>query len=304
MGVTGSGGSDSDAKWSVIVHGGAGDVPESGRQGQAEGCAAAARAAGEVLAQGGSALDAAQRAVVVLEDDPRFNAGTGACLTDEGTLELDAALMEGGELRGGAVCALPPFRNPIAIARALLDEGRHILLAGEGAARFAENNGFTRAAAESMITDAVRARFAKGASKPEGYAGSTVGAVARDAQGRVAAATSTGGMFFKRVGRVGDTPLLGAGTYADDGAGAGSATGIGEAIIRICMTKTAIDWLRQGMGAEEAARASALLLEERGRGRGGIILVDRRGRFGWARSTATMSWAAWTDAMPAPLMGH
>jgi len=304
MGVTGSGGASGDAKWCVVVHGGAGDVPESRRVGHAEGCALAARAAAEVLSKGGGALDAAQAAVVVLEDDPRFNAGTGACLTDEGTLELDAALMDGRELQSGAVCALPPFRNPIAVARAVLDDARHVLLAGEGAARFAEKKGFTRAAPESMITEAVRERFAKGANVPEGYAGNTVGVAVRDARGGLAAATSTGGTFFKRVGRVGDTPLIGAGTYADDTAGAASATGIGEAIIRVCMTKTVIEWLRQGMGAEEAARASALLLEERGRGRGGIVLCDRRGRFGWARTTVTMSWAAMTDAMSAPLMGH
>ena len=292
--VTGSGGANEGNEWSIAVHGGAGDVPAERRVGHAEGCAAAARAGAEVLAKGGSALDAAQRAVEVLEDDPRFNAGTGACLTETGLLELDASLMNGVDLAAGAVCALPPFLHPIAIARAVLEDGRHVLYASEGAAKFATEHGFERQPPEKMITDAVRERFEKGRAekKAQGYAGNTVGAVARDAKGHVAAATSTGGTFFKREGRVGDTPVIGAGTYADDGAGAVSATGIGEAIMRVCLAKTTCEWLRQGMSAEEAARAAVALLEERGRGPGGLVLVDSRGRWGYARTTVTMSWAA------------
>jgi beta-aspartyl-peptidase (threonine type) len=236
-----------------------------------------------------------QRAVELLEDDPRVNSATGGSLTSAGTLELDASIMRGEDLAAGAVCSLPPFAHPIAIARAVLEDGRHVLYAADGAARFAIEKGFERVAAEKMITDAVRERWERGAHKgqaAQGYAGNTVGAVARDARGHVAAATSTGGTFFKREGRVGDTPIVGAGTYADDSAGAASATGIGEAIIRVCLTKTTCEWLRQGMSPEDAARAAVLLLEERGRGHGGLVLVDARGRYGFARTTASMSWAA------------
>ncbi len=299
--VTGSGGAEAQSDWCVAVHGGAGDIAEEKRASHAEGCAAAARAAGEVLAKGGSALDAAQRAVEVLEDDPRFNAGTGACLTEDGKLELDASIMNGVDLAAGAVCALPPFLHPIAIARAVLEDGRHLLYASEGAARFAVERGFTRQAPDAMITEGVRERFRQGRAekKAQGYAGNTVGAVARDSHGHIAAATSTGGMFFKREGRVGDTPVIGAGTYADDAAGAVSATGVGEAIMRVCLAKTTIEWLRQGMAPELAARAAVALLEERGRGPGGLVLVDMRGRWGFARTTPTMSWAAMTSTAAA-----
>ncbi len=301
--VTGSGGSTEGADFCIAVHGGAGDVHKDKRAAHADGCAIAARAGAEILRAGGSALDAVQRAVETLEDDPRFNAGTGACLTENGNLELDASIMNGADLAAGAVCALPPFLHPIAIARAVLDDGRHVLYASEGAARFAEEHGFKRELPDAMITGTVRERFARGASAPEGYAGSTVGAVARDKHGHVAAATSTGGTFFKRDGRVGDTPIVGAGTYADDEAGAASATGMGEAIIRVCLAKSVIDWLKQGLGAEDSARAAALLMEERGRGRGGLVLVDARGRFGFARTTPTMSWAAVTSKDAEPRSG-
>lgn len=286
----------------VLVHGGAGDVPEAARPGQAEGCRRAAEAAAKLLRDGASALTAAEAAVVVLEDDPRFNAGTGACLTEEGSMELDASIMEGTSLRGGAVCALPPFRNPISIARAALEDGRHVLYAAEGAARFAIEHGFARAPGDSMITDAVRERFALLKAKQAGavgFAGGTVGAIVRDAKGAFAAATSTGGMFMKRAGRVGDSPILGAGNYADDDAGACSNTGHGESMMRLCLAKTAIDWMRQGVPAEDAARRAIALIGERTGGSGGTILIDRSGRLGWARNTATMSWAAcasdWAD---------
>jgi beta-aspartyl-peptidase (threonine type) len=303
--VTASDGSDQGADFCIVVHGGAGDVPADRRAGHAEGCAAAARAGAAVLAAGGSALDAVQRAVEVLEDDPRFNAGTGACLTEDGAVELDAAVMRGEDLAGGAVCAMPPFKNPIAVARAVLEDGRHLLYACEGAARFATEHGFVRVAPESLITETVRERFARGrGGKAVSYAGGTVGAAARDRNGHVAAATSTGGMFFKREGRVGDTPVLGAGTYADDGAGAASATGVGEAIMRVCLTKTVIESLRAGAAPKDAAAAAAALLEDRGRGSGGLVLVDARGRWAFARTTATMSWAAMSSALVDPLSGH
>jgi beta-aspartyl-peptidase (threonine type) len=164
-----------------------------------------------------------------------------------------------------------------------------------------------RTTIEAMTTPAARARWeamrAKGTSDAEGWAGGTVGAVVRDARGAVAAATSTGGRIMKRAGRVGDSAVLGAGTYADDAAGACSNTGDGEAVMRVCLAKTAVDWMRGGMHPEEAARASARLLLDRAHGSGGIILVDRHGRLGLARTTRTMTWAAAAEPLADVLDG-
>jgi beta-aspartyl-peptidase (threonine type) len=303
--VTGSWGASAGG-WSVLVHGGAGDLPGDAVELHVNGCRAAARAAGQVLRDGGTALDAVERAVVALEDDPSFNAGTGACLNELGLIELDASLMEGTGLRAGAVCAMPPFPNPIAVARAVLDDGRHVLYAGEGAARFALARGFARSTSEAMTTRGARVRWeaarsprtenpeppgGEGDGRNEG-GGGTVGAVARDLRGTVAAATSTGGRVDKRVGRVGDSPVPGAGMYADDDAGACSATGNGEAILRVCLARGAVDGMRGRVHPEDTARALVRAFGLRVGGRGGIILVDRFGRLGLARNTETMVWAA------------
>ncbi len=297
--VTASWSVPSDGAWSVLVHGGAGDVPVDARPLHAAGCKRAAEIAADVLRRGGSALDAVEHAVRTLEDDPRFNAGTGACLNEEGNVELDASIMDGATLGFGGVCALPPFTNPIAIARAVLNDGEHVLYAGEGAARFALAHGFARAEAQAMITEAARARWeAAGKARPN-WAGGTVGAVARDAGGHVAAATSTGGRVRKRVGRVGDSPIPGAGTYADDRAGACSTTGDGEAMLRLCTAKGTVDAARGGASLEGAVCAALVDLARIG-GSGGLLLVGPDGALAWARSTATMSWAAasagWAEA--------
>ncbi len=276
----------------VLVHGGAGHVPEERRPLHAEGCRRAARAAAEVLSAGGSALVAVERAVRALEDDPLFNAGTGACLDAEGHVELDASIMEGTTLRAGAVCALAGFADPIAIARAALEDGRHVLYAAHGARLFALSRGFVEVPEAALITPAARAAFAAvqgGAST--GWAGGTVGAVARDAAGHTAAATSTGGMINKRVGRVGDSPLIGAGTYADDTAGAVSTTGHGEGMIRLGVARLATFAMGNGSPAEEAVHRAIEALGARVGATGGAIAVDREGRWGWSRSTVTMSWA-------------
>lgn len=280
----------------LVVHGGAGTVPERLRAEHEEGCRAAARVGGAVLCEGGSALDAVERAVRALEEDVHFNAGKGACLDMEGHVELDASIMEGTTLRAGGVCALAGFADPIAISRAALEEGRHVLYAAHGARAFARARGFVEVAEESLITTAARAALeaAQKTGGASGWAGGTVGAVARDRSGRTAAATSTGGMVNKRSGRVGDSPLIGAGTYADDEAGAVSTTGHGEGMIRLGVARLAAIAMGEGKSAEEAARAVMTRLLERLGSTGGVITVDRRGRFGLARSTATMSWAAVT----------
>jgi len=277
----------------VAVHGGAGDVLDARRPLHVEAAKRAAAAGREVLARGGAALDAVQAAVEALEDDPLFNAGTGACLSAAGTLELDASIMEGTALRAGAVTVLPPFKHPIAIARAALEDGRHVLYAAHGAVAFAERAGFIASSAEAMCTPEALERLQlvlAGRAAP-GWAGGTVGAVACDAQGRVAAATSTGGTVGKLPGRVGDSPLIGCGTYADDDAGACSATGDGEAIIRATLARAAVDRMRAGMSAQDAADAAMALFASRFASSGGIVLVDRAGRAGFAWNTRTMSHA-------------
>ena len=283
------------AGWAVLVHGGAGRSESDSDR--IEGCRRAAAAAAVLLSGGASSLDAVQTAVRALEDDPLFNAGTGACLTEEGLIELDAAIMDGSSLRVGAVCAMPPFRNPIDVARAVLLEGRHVLYAAEGAAAFARRAGFEPSTLEAMTTERARRKwedFRKAALAPGSVPMGTVGAVARDARGNLAAATSTGGMLGKKSGRVGDSPIAGAGTFADDEAGGASATGQGEGILRTCLAKTAVDEMRGGLDPETAARRVIEHLSHRVGATGGIILVDWKGRIGLARSTPSMAWgAAW-----------
>jgi beta-aspartyl-peptidase (threonine type) len=288
----------------VLVHGGAGRTDSDA--GRVEGCRRATSAAAELLQSDASAVDAVQVAVRALEDDPLFNAGTGACLTEGGLIELDAAIMEGSSLRAGAICALPPFRNPIDIARAVMDEGRHVLYAGEGAVAFARRAGFEPSTIEAMTTDRARRKWEelrRGALAVSSVPTGTVGAVARDSSGLVAAATSTGGILGKRSGRVGDTPIVGAGTFADDQAGGASATGQGEGIMRTCLAKVAVDEMQRGLAPEEASRRAIELLSTRVGATGGIILVDRFGRVGLARSTPSMAWAALWQGAAAPAGG-
>jgi beta-aspartyl-peptidase (threonine type) len=282
------------------VHGGAGDATGAQLDAQIAGCHAAAERAKSILEAGGSALDAVQAAVLVLEDDPRFNAATGGALTCDGTLELDAAIMEGTGLRAGAVCSLPPFKNPIAIARAALEDGRHVLYCGAGAAAFAQRHGFSPSDPEAMITEEARrylaAHLALHDELPDGTSATgpkgTVGAVARDIHGHLAAATSTGGITGKRPGRVGDSPLLGAGTYAEDGVGAASATGQGEGIMRIGVCARVLHALAAAQSPGHAGFDVLQLMKQRTGARGGLIAIDGAGRIGWARSTASMAYAA------------
>jgi beta-aspartyl-peptidase (threonine type) len=280
----------------IVVHGGAGARPAEGPEAAAarEGCARALALGHAILLGGGGALDAVQAAVRALEDDERFNAGRGSALTREGTVEMDAAIMSGAGLRLGGVAAVSGVRNPIDLARAVLDDGEHALLVGEGALAFAREAGVALCSPDFHVTERARGDLAREIarrSRPAG--GGTVGAVAVDAFGHLAAATSTGGLVGQRVGRVGDSPLPGAGTYADDEAGAASATGHGERIMQVALTKTAIELLRGGRPAQEAA-AAALATLDRVSGRGGLIVVDRAGGVGVAFNTTSMSWASST----------
>ncbi len=294
----------SHRKGAVIVHGGAGDFADERAPGVRAGCLRAVDAGLAALSAGAGALNAAQAAVRALEDDPEFNAGVGAVLTRDGTVEADAALMDGRDLRFGGIAAVENARQPIDLARAILDDGEHALLCGEGAWAFLRAQGFRACAPDVLITERARARLEAAAERagrtvaerdperdrdPEP---GTVGACVIDETGRVAAATSTGGMTYKRRGRIGDTPICGGGTFADDAAGAASATGEGEAILRVTMSRFCADAMRGGMSAQGAAREAVRELGDRVGGRGGIICVDRNGRVGAAHNSRRMAYGA------------
>jgi beta-aspartyl-peptidase (threonine type) len=271
-------------QYRILVHGGAGRISEDRYAAAEAGVREAARVGIEVLAGGGSAIDAVQAAVRALEDCPDFNAGTGSVLSREGTVELDASIM-GGDGRVGAVAAVPDLKNAVDLARAILEDGEHVLLAGPAAWAFGRERGFAPVATESLITERARARFAEKKLEVEG---GTVGAVAIDGEGRVAAATSTGGILFKRPGRVGDSALPGCGTWADDAGGAASATGDGEKIIRVTLTRMLVERMVSGAAPEDAAREAIEELARRASGTGGVIAIDRHGRPGAFHNTDTM----------------
>ncbi len=269
----------SSGRAAIIVHGGAGPVRDEELSRRLEGCKKAALAGWTVLKKGGSSLDAVECAVIALENNPVFNAGIGSTLNAHGKVEMDAAIMEGRELRAGAVAAVTGIKNPIQLARRILEDGRHVLLVGDGALAFAREIGVPEYPPEQLVIEAERKRW----QEKHG----TVGCVGMDREGRIAAATSTGGMFGKLPGRVGDSALLGCGTYANDYGGI-SCTGHGEAIIRIVMAKTAAGYLEEDVDAPMAAQMALTTLEELAGSRGGLIVLDREGRVGYARNTPHM----------------
>jgi beta-aspartyl-peptidase (threonine type) len=280
---------------SLIVHGGAGADPKDGLDDLREGMRAAVEAGWRILGDGGSALDAVEAAVRTLEDHPRFNAGRGSVLTSAGTVEMDASIMEGDRLSCGAVGAVTRLRNPISLARRVLEDGRHVLLVGHGAEAFARAAGLAACAPEDLITDRQRRRWAASREAAvDAHARGTVGAVAIDRHGTAAAATSTGGTWGKRPGRVGDSALIGSGTYADSALGAVSCTGDGEAIIRVVLARRTLDFLKDAGDPDYAARVAVDLLVDEGRGAGGLIVVDWRGCTASAHSTPFMP-VAWMN---------
>lgn len=289
-------------KPSLIVHGGAWDIPDSAVPACKSGCERALTAGWGILQAGGSALDAIEAAVVILEDDPVFDAGYGSHLNLDGRVECDAIVMDGATLRAGAVATLQHVRNPVRLARKVLENCPHMMLVAEGAERFAHEQGIKLCAPEDLITDAEREAWSKckidkhAAAFHHGHEQGTVGAVALDRDGRLFAATSTGGTCCKLPGRVGDSPLIGCGCYADSEAGAVSCTGYGEAIMKIVMAKTAADFLRSAPQVPEtnsamaAARQAVQILASRTHATGGLILLDPDGNPGWAFNTPRMAY--------------
>jgi beta-aspartyl-peptidase (threonine type) len=306
-------------KPSLIVHGGAWDIPDESVDACKAGCQRALAAGWSILSSGGSALDAVEAAIVALEDDPVFDAGFGSHLTLDGHVECDAIVMDGATLRAGSVTTLRHIRNPIRLARQVLENCPHMMLAGEGAERFAVEQGLTLCAPEELIAEAERDAWLKCSSSKHavahhrGHEQGTVGAVALDSDGRLFAATSTGGTCCKLPGRVGDSPLIGCGCYADVEAGGVSCTGYGEAIMKVVLAKTAADFLRHPVGSDPnpspsilpkpstpdvaslAAREAVSILANRTHATGGLILLDRKGNPGFAFNTPRMAYAYVAD---------
>lgn len=286
-------------KPSVIVHGGAWDIPDDQVDRHIAGCERAAARANEVLANGGSALDAVEEAVVVMEDDPIFDAGKGSVLNQMGFVEMDAIVMDGRTLRSGAVAALRNVRNPVRVARRLMDTTHFSMVAGHGALRFAKSNGFEMCTDEDLLVgwelddyrEFQRTGILRTREEFEGEKPDTVGACAVDSEGHVACATSTGGTRRKIEGRVGDSPLIGSGGYADDRLGAASATGWGEKIMAVVMSKSGLDRLSDGIDPDAACEGAVTMLKERVNGLGGLIMVDPKGLIGYAYNTPRMAYA-------------
>jgi L-asparaginase / beta-aspartyl-peptidase len=298
-------------KPALIVHGGAWDIPDEAVEACKSGCHRALTAGWSILARGGSALDAIEAAIVVLEDDPVFDAGYGSHLNLDGRVECDAIVMNGGSLRAGAATTLQRVKNPIQLARKILENCPHMMLVAEGAERFAKEQGIKLCQPEELVSEAEQEAWMKckmdkhAAEHHRGHEQGTVGAVAIDRDGHLFAATSTGGTCCKLPGRVGDSPLIGCGCYADSEAGGVSCTGYGEAIMKIVMAKTAVELLRRPATcvdpseaadacnlstADLAAREAVHVLAKRTHATGGLILLDRLGNPGFAFNTPRMAY--------------
>ncbi len=297
-------------KPALIVHGGAWNIPDEAVDACTSGCHDALTAGWSILRRGGSALDAIEAAIVVLEDDPVFDAGYGSHLNLDGHVECDAIVMNGATLHAGAAATLQRIKNPIQVARKILENCPHMMLVAEGAERFAKEQGIKLCKPEELVSEAEREAWMKcktdkhAAEHHRGHEQGTVGAVAIDRDGNLFAATSTGGTCCKLPGRVGDSPLIGCGCYADSEAGGVSCTGYGEAIMKVVLAKTAVDLLRQRAicvdspaasscdvsSADMAAREAVHLFAKRTHATGGLILLDSHGNPGFAFNTPRMAY--------------
>jgi beta-aspartyl-peptidase (threonine type) len=289
----------------LVVHGGAGEIPDELVQPYVDGVRAALDHGWAILDAGGSAIDATEAAIVSMEDSGTFDAGRGSVLNQDGRVQMDAMLMDGATLAAGGVGAVETIRNPIRIARAVMERSPHVYFVGDGAERFAIEQGFEPILNEALVSERERRRFeairdgaaatAGPAAVPGAHGGhDTVGAVALDRTGDLAAGTSTGGIRYKAVGRVGDSSIVGAGCYADNESAAVSCTGEGEAIMRLVLGKWAVDRVSEGVTPQAAADAAIAHLGGRLDGHGGLILLDRAGRIGLAFNTSRMAWGVRT----------
>ncbi len=303
----------------IIVHGGAGDWPSNLHKRGLRGVRIAADRAFRILSKGRSALDAVEAGIIAMEDNQVFNAGRGSTLTLVGEIETDAAIMDGKTLKGGGVALLRDIRNPIKAARIVMDKTDHVLIAGEAARKLALANGLAKS--DLRVPNRVKAwkegllklrskRFSYlSGTSPEilqhflAQTSDTVGALARDNSGNLAAACSTGGVSLKLPGRIGDSAILGAGLYADNKSGAATATGIGEQAMRLVVSKAACDLMRHADAVSAATKIIRYSTGALGLGTG-LIALDRSGRYTVAHNTRNLCWAARTvDGSTAKMFG-
>lgn len=294
----------------LLVHGGAWAIPDDMIEAHQNGVANALRAGYTLLEKGATAVDAVEAAVTVLEEDETFDAGRGSFLTSDGRVQLDALLMDGATLRAGGVACVERLRNPIQAARLVLDKSPHVYFVGQGAEQFAKEQGMPLIENSELVLERERQRLAEAQKRARAglpditFAGDdkspetavplnshdTVGAVALDCHGNLAAATSTGGTLNKTPGRVGDSSLIGCGCYADNLSAAVSLTGWGEPIMKLVLGKWAVDRVGAGNAPEQAAADAIAYLYRRLGGHGGMILLGPDGRFGFAHNTPRMAW--------------
>ncbi|HEX3985027.1 MAG TPA: isoaspartyl peptidase/L-asparaginase [Acidobacteriaceae bacterium] len=295
----------------LLVHGGAWDIPADQLDAHEQGVFDALQEGWRILDRGGSALDAIQAAVTAMEDDPVFDAGRGSFLTRDGRVQLDALMMDGATLRAGGVACVERLRHPIQAARLVLDKSPHVYFVGAGAEAFAQSHGMNLIDNAELVLERERRRLAEAQAREQSgvpdrtFSGQppldshdTVGAVALDRDGRLAAATSTGGTLNKDPGRVGDSSLIGCGCYADNASAAVSLTGWGEPIMKLVLGKWATDRVLAGGSPEQVAPEAMAYLQRRLGGHGGIILLAPDGRHGVAYNTPRMAWGLHTVEGP------
>jgi L-asparaginase / beta-aspartyl-peptidase len=291
----------------LLIHGGAWAMPDDAIAAHEAGIANALATGYALLEKGATAVDAVEAAVAVMEDDDTFDAGRGSFLTQDGRVQMDALLMNGENLRTGGVACVERLRNPIRAARLVLDKSPHVYFVGTGAERFARQHGMALCDNMDLVVRREQERLYKAqadelAGLPdETFSGSleshdTVGAVALDIHGNIAAGTSTGGTLNKAPGRVGDSSLIGCGCYADNLSAAVSLTGWGEPIMKLVLGKRAVDRVAAGASPDEAAHEAINYLFDRLGGHGGIILLGPDGRVGLAHNTPRMAWGLQTPA--------
>ena len=297
----------------LVIHGGAWAMPDDMVDAHFRGVSNALAAGWRVLERGGAALDAVEEAVVIMEDDETFDAGRGSFLNRDGKVQLDALIMDGSTLRAGGVGCVERLRNPVRAARKILSESPHVYFVAEGAEKFAAEHGIALCKNEDLIIpreierlreyQAAQANAKTAGSKPDGndlfapvdhdpaISHDTVGAVALDRNGNIAAATSTGGTLNKAPGRLGDSSLIGCGCYANNESAAVSTTGWGEPIMKLVLAKWTADRIQAGNLPEWSAQEAMNYLKQRLNGHGGIIVLNPEGHIGIAHNTPRMAWA-------------
>lgn len=292
----------------LVVHGGAWDIPDDLVDAHKAGVQQAVKAGWAILSKGGTAVEAVEKAIMVMEDDETFDAGTGSFINMAGEVELDASIMSGKKFQAGAVASVQHVKNPICLARKIMEGSEHILLVGMGATRFAREHGIKICSQDDLITNRELERWreiqgrknfvTKDAFRRKKVPVDTVGAVAIDNHGNIASGASTGGTPNKYPGRVGDSPLIGCGTYADNEIGGVSTSGWGESLIKVVMAKTVIDLMTHNGGDPgQAAEDGLKILVRKTEGYGGIIALNNEGRIGIAFNTPRMARAYLTSEM-------